>query len=157
MEITPILEAVVDVTTQGDGGHVRIDPIGTMLMAALYLLMVLVPFVLTLLLNFYKKKLQHMQILAAMDKGLPIADLIEKPNNKEVNWVRSISAGIGYLFVGLALSSIWVWISKSEDVPVVWLIIPILISGLGLVFFFRGVLQKNYEKLQKKERDIPAQ
>jgi hypothetical protein len=160
MGITPVLAAVVDITGGEDGGHVMIDPLMPMLMSALYLFLILLPFLLALLIVFYKKKYRHQQILAAMEKGLPIADLIEKPRNKEVNWVRSLSAGIGFLFVGLLLTAIWVWLyvtGEARTTAIVWLVIPVLIAGLGLIFLFRGILQKNYEKQKQKEKAAPTQ
>jgi hypothetical protein len=162
MGIMPVLAAVVDITGGEQGGHVVVDPMGPIFMGAVYLLVALLPVLLGLLLVFYKKKLQHQQILVAMEKGLPISDLIAKPQqrSREVNWVRSLSAGIGFLFVGLALTGFFIWAQLSpqaESVAPPFLIIPIIVFGLGLIFLFRGILQKNYEKQQKKEKTIPAQ
>jgi hypothetical protein len=160
MVITPVLAAVVDITGGEEGGHVVIDPMGPMLLSALYLFLILLPFLLILLIVFYKKKYQHQQILVAMEKGLPITDLITKPQprNREVNWVRSLSAGIGFLFVGLALAGYFVWTNAAPGVTPVestFLILPIVIFGLGLIFLFRGILQRNYEK--QKGNTPPSQ
>jgi len=113
-----------------------------------------------LLIVFYKKKYQHQQILVAMEKGLPITDLIAKPQprNREVNWVSSLSAGIGFLFVGLALAGFFVWTKVASSVGSLepkFLVIPIVIFGLGLIFLFRGILQRNYEK--QKGNTPPSQ
>jgi len=155
----PLLaKAIVDVTGGPDGGHVMVDP--PVAIGALYLFLVLLPLLLVLLFFFYKKKLQHQQILVAIEKGLPIADLIEKPRSKEVNWVRSLSAGIGFLFVGLMLTAIWVWLymtGEARQAAIIWLIIPVVIAGLGLIYLFRGILQKNYEKQKQKEIVAPTQ
>lgn len=160
MVITPVLAAVVDITGGEEGGHVVIDPMGPMLLSALYLFLILLPFLLILLIVFYKKKYQHQQILVAMEKGLPITDLIAKPQprNKEVNWVSSLSAGIGFLFVGLALAGFFVWTKVASSVGSLepkFLVIPIVIFGLGLIFLFRGILQRNYEK--QKGNTPPSQ
>jgi hypothetical protein len=156
----PVLAAVVEVTDGNDGSHVVIDPMVPMAMSALYLLLILLPFLLVLLLAFYRNKYRHQQILTAMEKGLPITDLIAKPRNKEVNWVRSLSAGIGFIFTGLALVGFFVWMNLSphtQSPPPPFLIIPIVIFGLGLIFLFRGILQKNYEKQKQKENAAPTQ
>ncbi len=162
MEIMPVLAAVVDITGGEEGGHVVVDPMGPMAMSALYLFLILLPLLLILLIVFYKKKYQHQQILAAMEKGLPITDLITKPQprNREVNWVSNLSAGIGFLFVGLALAGFFVWrnvASGVESLEPKFLIIPIVIAGLGLIFLFRGILQRNYEKQKPKESTAQAQ
>jgi hypothetical protein len=155
----PLLaKGVVEVT--GNGETVTVDPMGPMFMAAVYMFLILLPFVLVLLLGFYRSKHRHLQILAAMEKGLPISDLIAKPRNREVNWVRSLSAGIGFLFVGLLLTAIWVWLyvtGEPRSTAIIWLVIPVLIAGLGLIFLFRGILQKNYEKQKQKENTAPTQ
>lgn len=153
MNLLPVLGAVVDVT--GDGEHVTIDPMGPMFMSAVYLFMIILPFLLILLIVFYKKKYQHQQILTAMEKGIPVSDLIAKPVQRtwEINWIRSLSAGIGFLFVALALAGLWLWTNKSSDVesmPPSFMIIPIIIGGLGLIYLFRGLLQRTYEKKQNK-------
>jgi hypothetical protein len=154
-----LAKGMVDVTSAG-GDHVMVDPMGPIYMGSIYLLLILLPVILILLLVFYKKKLQHQQILVAMEKGLPISDLIEKPRNKEVNWVRSLSAGIGFLFIGLLLTAIWGWLyvtGEPRTASIIWLVIPILISGWGLIFLTRGILQKNYEKRKQKENAAPPQ
>ncbi len=159
MGIMPILAAAVEVS---ENGHVVVDPLVPMAMSALYLFLILLPLLLILLIVFYKKKLQHQQILVAMEKGLPITDLIAKPQprNREVNWVSNLSAGIGFLFVGLALAGYFVWTNVAPGVTSVestFLILPIVIFGLGLIFLFRGILQKNYEKRKQKENTAPPQ
>jgi hypothetical protein len=155
----PLLaKAIVDVTGGPDGGHVVIDP--PVAIGALYLFVALLPIFIALFIVYHKKRFQHLQILAAMEKGLPITDLIAKPRNREVNWVRSLSAGIGFLFVGLMLTAIWVWLyvmGEPRTTAIVWLVIPVVIAGLGLIFLFRGILQKNYEKQKQKENIAPTQ
>jgi membrane protease YdiL (CAAX protease family) len=154
MGITPVLAAVVDISGGGaEGGHVVVDPMGPIFMGAVYLLVALLPVLLGLLLVFYKKKLQHQQILVAMEKGLPISDLIAKPqqHSREINWVRSLSAGIGFIFVGIVIPIIFFavgMINPSTPPEKVFgmLIIPTVVCGLGLIFLTRGILQKNYEK-----------
>ncbi len=156
----PLLASgVVEVTGVG-GDHVVVDPMVPMFMAAVYMFLILLPFVMVLLLGFYRSKHRHLQILAAMEKGLPISDLIAKPRNREVNWVRSLSAGIGFLFVGLALAGFFVCTriaSVGGRIEPLFLIIPIVVFGLGLIFLFRGILQKNYEKQKQKENTAPPQ
>jgi ABC-type polysaccharide/polyol phosphate export permease len=162
MGIMPVLAAVVDITGGEDGGHVMIDPLMPMLMSALYLFLIILPLLFILGIVFYKKKYQHLQILTAMEKGLPITDLIARPQirNREVNWVRSLSTGIGFIFTGLALAGFFVWTNVAPGVTSVdspFLILPIVIFGLGLIFLFRGILQKNYEKQKQKENTAPPQ
>ena len=160
IQMMPLLaRAMVEVREAG-GDHVMVDPMGPIYMGAIYLLLILLPMLLILYLIFYKNKYRHLQILAAMEKGLPITDLIAKPRNREVNWVRSLSAGIGFLFIGLALAGFFVWpriASVGTRIELPFLIISIVVFGLGLIFLFRGILQRNYEKQKQKENTTPTQ
>ena len=149
-----LLAAAVKVTEQG-GDEVVIDPMGPMMMSAVYLLLVMLPLVLILLFFFYKKKLQHQQILAAMDKGLPVKDLLEPPKQKETGWVANISAGIGLIFVGVALLLIYIPadVYKANSPNILLLIIPVVIFGIGLTRLIRGLFQKKSDKEGKQEEE----
>lgn len=152
MDLLPVLGAVVDVTG-GGGEHVTIDPMGPMLMSAVYLFMIILPILFLLLILFYRKKYQHQQILAAIEKGIPVTDLIAKPvpQNREINWIRSLSAGIGLLFVAIMLTAVTAFTNKGVG----FVITSIIIGGVGLIYLLRGVLQRRYDK--KQEELPPAQ
>jgi hypothetical protein len=150
MELFGVLANIVEVTSP-DGEHVVVDPFEPMMISALYLFLLLLPILLILLLIYYRKKYQHQQILMAMEKGIPVTDLIAKPvqRDREINWVRSLSAGIGFLFIGLTMAGLWLWTNKASGVTSfapAFLIIPIVIGGAGLIYLFRGLLQKSCEK-----------
>jgi hypothetical protein len=89
MGLFGVLANIVEVTSP-DGEHV-VDPFEPMMISALYLFLLLLPILLILLLFYYKKKCQHQQIMAAIDKGIPVTDLIARPTprDREINWVRS--------------------------------------------------------------------
>jgi hypothetical protein len=116
--------------------------------AAIYLFLAILPLLLILLLLFYRKKLQHQQIMAAIEKGLPVSEFIAKAKSADtaVNWVRSLSLGVGLLFIGVAMAGFMLW-SKAHP-PMV--LIPIVIGGFGLIFLLRGILQKNIDKNKDK-------
>jgi hypothetical protein len=126
-----------------------------MLLSAVYLFLILLPIVIILLFFFYKKKLQHQQILAAIEKGLPVTDLLVAPPKKETGWVPNISAGIGLLFVAVAMTIMYFWAELDEKGPAFLLVIPVLFAGLGLTRLFRGFFQKsgskNVRQVQQKD------
>lgn len=141
-----LLASVVEVTGGDEGGHVVIDPMGPMLMSGVYLFLLLSPLILILLFFFYKKKLQHQQILAAMEKGIPVKDLLVSPNEKEKGWILNISAGIGLLFVAIALAIAYypagIYEMKGNPGLVILVAIPLVIAGIGLSRLLRGIFQK---------------
>jgi hypothetical protein len=164
IQMMPLLaKGIVEVNSAG-GDHVVVDPMGPIYMGSIYLFLILLPFILVLFLAYYRNKYRHQQILAAMEKGLPITDLIARPQirNREVNWVRSLSAGIGFLFVGIVIPIIcfvfgMINPSTPPDKIFGMLIIPTGVCGLGLILLMRGILQKNYEKQKQKENTAPPQ
>lgn len=160
MEMASMLGAMVEVTGNDEGGHVVIDPIIPMLTASLILFLVLLPILAALMIVFYKKKYQHQQILTAMDKGVPISDLIARPTprEREINWVRSLSAGIGFLVIGLLMAVLWYWMKVAPGVTSMdpkFLIIPIVIGGLGIIYLFRGILQRSCDKKRSTREKEP--
>lgn len=152
MDAMSMLGAVVEVTG-GKDGRVVVDPFMPMLMTGLYLFLLVLPILFILVIVFYRKKYQHQQILAAMEKGIPISELVAKPTPKdrEINWVRSLSAGAGFIFMGGILAWLWLWQQKETGtMDYRWLIVPIVIGGIGLIYLLRGILQRNCDK--KKQR-----
>jgi hypothetical protein len=147
----PILaDAMVEVT-QGDQ-HIVIDP--PVVTGALYLFLLILPILFILWIVLYKKKLQHQQILAAMEKGVPVSELMARPTNT-ISWVKNISAGAGLAFIGIVililLFATGFFGPKTQgDEAFGMLLIPTIIFGVGLIFLLRGILQKNTEKSQQK-------
>jgi hypothetical protein len=139
-----LLAAVVEVTEK-NGDHVVIDPMGPMLMAALYLFLLVVPLVIVLFFFFYKKKLQNQQILAAIEKGQSVTDLLAAPEKKAKGWLSNISAGVGLIFVAIALIVLYIpaGVYRSHDLPRnALVVIPIVLMGIGLTRLIRGIYQK---------------
>lgn len=151
MKAMSMLGAVVEVTSGGGVDRVIVDPLMPMLISALFLFLILLPILFILGIVYHKKKFQHEQILAAMEKGIPISDLVAKPTprDKEINWVRSLSAGIGFMFIGAVLALLWVWMKEAPGVTSMdpkFLIIPVITGGIGLIYLTRGLLQRGCEK-----------
>lgn len=139
-----LLAKMVDVTGPG-GEHVTVDPMGPMLMSAVYLFLLMLPIVIIMLFFFYRKKLQHQQIIAAIEKGHPISDLLATPAKKEKGWVSNISAGIGLIFVAGALLLLYIpaGVYIAHNLPRNSLVvIPIVLVGIGITRLIRGFYQK---------------
>lgn len=139
-----LLAAVVEVTEEG-GDKVVVDPMGPMLMSGVYLFLILLPLIILLLFFFYKKKLQHQQIIVAIEKGHPIADLLAAPAQKETGYVANISAGVGLIFVAVALLILYIpaGVYIAHNLPRNSLVvIPIVLIGMGITRLIRGIYQK---------------
>lgn len=67
--------------------------------------LVLVIFALIFSFGFYKKRLEHRQIMAAIEKGIPLSEL--RPAVKAgPTWIRNLTAGITLLIIGIGLACI---------------------------------------------------
>ena len=122
--MTPILaEAALEVIDWGE--NVIVDK-HAMAIAGVYLFLIMLPLLFLLALLFYRKKLQHQQILAAMEKGAPISELLARPqaSDRAINWVRSLSLGVGFLFMGLALAGFWMWVRSAPDFDLTPIYVP---------------------------------
>jgi|GEM_PF-1592487 len=143
-----LLASVVELT-EPEGKHIIVNPTGPMVMSALYLFLLILPIIFILLFFFYKKKLQNQQILAAIEKGLPVTDLLETSKKRETGWIANISAGIGFLFVATALAVVYYvggFYKADKDLAMILLVISIIFAGIGLTRLLRGLFQKANSK-----------
>jgi len=113
--------------------------------AAVYLFLALLPLMLILVYLFYRKSLQHRQIMKAIETGVPVSELLAKPD-PTINWVRNLSLGIGLLLIGAVLTCYAVVVEAEEALVVM----PIIICGIGVIFLLRGILQRNVVKNKDK-------
>ena len=88
-----LAKGIVEVTTGSNGETVVIDPMMPMLMSGVYLFLVMLPILAIIFFFIYTKKLQNQQIMAAIEKGMPVQDLLVVPVRKERGWIPNISAG----------------------------------------------------------------
>ena len=98
------------------------------------------------LLVFFAKRLEHKQILAAIEKGTPLSDL--KPAKSQPvgpAWIRYLTGGIAMFFVGLAFMSAGpgIWGMRNAG-P--WAFVALILCGVGLAWILRGLLYRKYEK-----------
>lgn len=152
-----LLAAVVQVIESPDGDRVIIDPMGPMLMSAVFLFLALLPILVILFFFFYRKKLQHQQILAAMDKGLPIQDFLAVPEKKETGWIPNISAGIGLIVFAILLLIVYypAGIYRIFDRPLVgFMAIPLVFACVGLSRLLRGIFQRAAKKKEDAEKPV---
>jgi len=94
------------------------------------------------LLIYFSKRLEHKQILAAIEKGTPLSDL--KPAKAipiGPAWIKYLTGGIIFFFIGLAFlfgGDVW---DKGGVGPFV----AFIMCGIGLAWLIRGLLYRKYE------------
>ena len=97
------------------------------------------------LLVFFGKRLEHKQILAAIEKGTPLSDLkSRKPEPVGPAWIKYLTGGIAIFFVGLAFMSAGpgIWGMRNAG-P--WAFVAFILCGVGLAWVLRGLLYRKYE------------
>ena len=95
------------------------------------------------LLVFFGKRLEHKQILAAIEKGTPLSDL--RPRKSEPSgpaWIKYLTSGIAIFFIGLA----FIVAGPGWGQRGVGMFVAFIFCGLGLASLIRGLLYRKYEK-----------
>ena len=104
---------------------------------------------------YFKKKLDHKEILAAIEKGMPLSEL--KPaktlTKSGPGWIRDMTKGITCLIIGIGLIPIVIMLTESEvaaqeaeGVFAVFWILPIVFLGSGIGLIISGALRRKHEK-----------
>jgi len=94
---------------------------------------------------YFGKRLEHKQILAAIEKGTPLSDLKPlKPQPVGPVWIKYLTSGIAIFFVGLAFMSVGpgIWGMRNGGPGV---FVAFILCGVGLAWLIRGLLYRKYE------------
>ncbi len=90
---------------------------------------------------YLKKRLEHKQILAAIEKGTPLSEIIPpKPKPAGPAWIRYVTAGIALLIIALGLGLVGIGDAPKRLV----LPIAVVLSGIGIAWLIRGLLHRKY-------------
>jgi hypothetical protein len=111
------------------------DDITTGIMVLLILLGVASPIVVICVVHYLKKRLEHKQIMAAIEKGIPLSELVRpKPQLPGPRWIRYVSIGIMLLIISLG----FLLGGRHET------IIAFALIGVGAGWLVRGLLHRKY-------------
>lgn len=96
------------------------------------------------LVAYFCKRLEHKEILAAIEKGTPLSDLKSRKSEPiGPVWIKYLTGGIIFFFVGLAfLFGGAVWDHQGGIGPFV----AFIMCGIGIAWLLRGLLYRKYEK-----------
>ncbi len=92
------------------------------------------------LVYYFLKRLEHKQILAAIEKGTPLSEL--RPPKQKQNgalWIRSLTFGIALIIIGLA------FVVAGPGGDSIALFIAFVLCGIGLAWLIRGLLYRKYQ------------
>lgn len=118
----------------------------------------IVMIVLIIMLTWYflnKKRLEHQQILAAIEKGTPLSELMPA-KQKASNWIINLSAGIGLSLMGLGLIIVVLSVTKCQlnDDAGIALFVALVFLTVGITRLIRGILQRRTDKALSSDKSL---
>ncbi len=98
-----------------------------------------------------KKRLEHQQIMAAIEKGTPLSEsrFIEK---KGPNWIKSLTTGIALLLIGIGWLAMR-FVNSGFSFPDPGAnsgisLAALVLIAIGIAGIIRGILQRKADKEQ---------
>ncbi len=87
---------------------------------------------------YLKKRLEHKQIMAAIEKGTPLSEL-RPPKQNGTLWIRNLTVGIALLVIGVGCL---MGLMGNDEVVMV---IALILIGVGIAWIIRGMLNRKYQ------------
>lgn len=84
---------------------------------------------------YLKKRLEHKQIMAAIEKGTPLSEL-RPPKQNGTLWIKNLTIGIALLIIGLG----WLAMLGRHGTFAAFILI-----GIGIAWTIRGILNRKYQ------------
>ncbi|MHC4692564.1 MAG: DUF6249 domain-containing protein [Planctomycetota bacterium] len=110
------------------------------LMAAVIILSLCSPVIAIGVFYYLKKRLDHKQIMTAIEKGTPLSEIMPpKPKPAGPAWIKFVSTGIMLIIIGLGFT----FLNPMHTSDVGALIFAVL-CGVGVGMLIRGLLHRKY-------------
>ncbi|UCC98795.1 MAG: hypothetical protein JSW66_02655 [Phycisphaerales bacterium] len=106
------------------------------------------PVVIVGVVYYLKKRLEHKQIMAAIEKGTPLSEL-RPPKPNGALWIKNLTIGIALLIIGLGWS-LMVPIGRGSQ------FIALILVGVGLAWIIRGLLNRRHQARESSALDRAA-
>jgi sterol desaturase/sphingolipid hydroxylase (fatty acid hydroxylase superfamily) len=105
---------------------------------------------------YFAKRLEHKQILAAIEKGIPPSKLRPtEPKSIGPKWIKYITQGIIVLAVAAAFAFGFVRFPFYRNSPAFF--VAIILCGVGIALIIRGLLYRKYytfgEQIQSPDKN----
>ena len=88
---------------------------------------------------YLKKRLEHKQIMTAIEKGTPLSEL-RPPKQNGALWIKNLTIGIALVVIGLGLL-----VSRIGHGAPGGPTIALVLLGIGIAWIVRGCLNRKYQ------------
>jgi len=107
------------------------------------------PIIIICLVYYLRKRLEHKQVMAAIEKGTPLSELkpVKEPGPL---WIKNLTAGIALLIIAAAivcLRLIYIVCTEADfDQTLIYFFVAVVFFALGISRLLRGILQRKAER-----------
>jgi len=113
------------------------------------------PIIIIGLIYYFKKRLEHKQIMAAIEKGTPLSELRPVKPAEPVGplWIKNLTAGIAMLIVAAGLACLPLLGYFNGPPTFVYFVIAVILFAIGVSRLIRGLLQrKTQQQIQSSDQ-----
>lgn len=129
-----------------------LDPIIGGLTALIVFVGLSTPVIVVGVIYYLKKRLEHRQVMAAIEKGTPLSEL-KPPKRTGPLWIKNLTAGIALLVVSAGLIGFRFAYGEAIALPGElwgWFFVALILFAIGVSRLIRGLLQRKTEKAQSQ-------
>jgi hypothetical protein len=102
------------------------------------------PIIVVGVIYYLKKRLEHKRIMAAIEKGTPLSEIMPVPPPKPTGplWIKNLTAGIAMLIIATGLAAMPFLGYFEGPPPFVYFIVAVIFFAIGVSHLIRGLLQR---------------
>ena len=98
------------------------------------------PIIVVGVIYYLKKRLEHKQIMTAIEKGTPLSEIMPpKPRPAGPAWIKYVSTGIALIIIGLGFTFLNPMYTSHTGA-----LIFVVLCGIGVAMLIRGLLHRKY-------------
>jgi len=92
------------------------------------------------LVYYLKKRLEHKQIMAAIEKGTPLSEL-KPPKQNGALWIKNLTFGIALIIIGVGLGLL----GRRGEITAMGSFIGLVLLAIGVAWVIRAWLNRKYQ------------
>ena len=106
------------------------------------------PLIVVCLVYYFKKRLEHKQIMAAIEKGTPLSEL-KPPKPTGPVWIRNITAGVMLILIGAAFACVPL-LGYNFGPPFGHYFVAMVLFAVGVSRLIAGFLQRRVQQRESQ-------